>query len=169
MRRDLNTRLSAGNFVQFSMAVVAAVSSVAGIASLVGQSLNGLTKLYDFFQGCQNISKTISRFLSELTSLEKVIREVEDLVSKIGNSLQKPEESILISLTFHLEDCAKDLASWFNFVHEQHLSRKSSAITIFKKILVAIKSKDIKDIFTQISSHRQGISMSLSATGRYVV
>jgi hypothetical protein len=42
-------------------------------------------------------------------------------------------------------------------------------MTIFKKILLAIKSKDIKDIFTQISSHRQGISMSLSATGRYVV
>jgi archaellum component FlaC len=89
------------------MEVVAAVSSVAGIASLVGQSLSGLSKLYDFFQGCQNASKTISRFLSELTRLEKAIREVEDLISKIGESLEKPEESILTSLTFHLEDCER--------------------------------------------------------------
>jgi hypothetical protein len=123
MGRDLNTRLSADNLVRVSMEVVAAVSSVAGIASLAGQSLNGLTKLYEFFQGCQNASKTISRFLFELTSLEKAIREVEDLVSKIGNSLQKPEESILISLRFHLEDCATDLASWFSFVNEQHLAK----------------------------------------------
>jgi hypothetical protein len=42
-------------------------------------------------------------------------------------------------------------------------------MTVFRKILLAIKSKDIKDVFTQISSHRQGISMSLSAAGRYVV
>jgi hypothetical protein len=150
-----------------SMEVVAAVSSVAGIASLVGQSLNGLNKLYEFVSDCRNASRTVTRFRDELTTLRQTIEEVEALVLQIKDPFEDSRHCTFNSLTFHLENCANNLHKWFEAAQKSDVPDGSNYKNFFSSILVAIRSKDIKDIFKQISSHRQAISLSLSATGRY--
>ena len=88
-----------------SMEVVAAVSSVAGFASLVEQSLNGLNKLYEFVSDCRNASRTVTRFRDELTTLRQTIEEVEALVLQIKDPFEDSRHCTFNSLTFHLENC----------------------------------------------------------------
>jgi hypothetical protein len=149
------------------MEVVAAVSSVAGIASLVGQSLAGLNNLYNLFQDCRNASKTAERFLDEATKLKETIEEVEKLLGRIRNVSSDPASSTLASLTIHLEDCRKDIARWLVVAQQHAITGHSTAKKAFKKFLLAIKIRSIKDLFQEISGHRHSLALSLSATGRY--
>ena len=149
-----------------SLLVVAAVSSVAGIASLVGQSLNGLNKLYEFVSDCRNASRTVTRFRDELTTLRQTIEEVEALVLQIKDPFEDSRHCTFNSLTFYLENCANNLHKRFEAAQKSDAPDGSNYKEFFSSV-VAIRSKDIKDIFKQIFSHRQAISLSSSATGRY--
>lgn len=91
------------------MEVVAAVSSFACIATFVGQSLSGLSSLYNFFKDCRDASKTVDRFLIAVKSLERTIRDVESLLESIKCIPEAPAECNLASLTIHVEDCKKDI------------------------------------------------------------
>jgi hypothetical protein len=151
------------------MEVVAAVSSVASIASLVGQSLSGLKNLHDFVQDCRNASRTVTRFLDELTTLRQTIEEVDALILQIKEPLEGFRCNILNSLSTQLEQCVNDLHRWLEAARKNTHPNRSNYKKFFESILISIRSKDIKDIYRQIACHRQGISLSLSATGRYVV
>jgi hypothetical protein len=148
------------------MEAVAAVSSVAGIASLVGQSLTGLKNLSEFVHDCRNASRTVTRFLDELSTLRQTIEEVDALLLQIKESFEDSRRNILASLSTQLEDCANNLQRWLAAAQNSKLSHRPKYKRLLQSILVSIRSQDIKDVFKQISSHRQGISLSLSATGR---
>lgn len=148
------------------MEVVAVISSVAGIATLVGQSVAGLTKLYNFFEECRNASKKTNRFLNEINSLRQTVLQVEELISKISAGFEPSGTSVLASLKIHLEDCAKDVTRWLEVAEKYIPSPKLKSKIYFKNFLLALKSREIADIFEQISSHQHGITLSLSATGR---
>ncbi|KAE9380702.1 hypothetical protein N431DRAFT_324530 [Stipitochalara longipes BDJ] len=148
------------------MEAVAAVSSVAGIASLVGQSLNGLKNLSNFVHDCRNASRTVTRFLEELTTLKQTIEEVDALLLQIKEPFEDSRRNILNSLSTQLEQCANNLQRWLVAAQNNKMSHRPSYKRLFQSILISIRSQDIKDVFRQISSHREGISLSLSATGR---
>jgi hypothetical protein len=83
------------------MEVVAAISSIAGIATLVRQSLSGLGSLYNFFKDCRDASKTVDRFLMAAKSLERTIRDVESFLQSIKCIPEAPAESGLALLTVY--------------------------------------------------------------------
>jgi hypothetical protein len=151
------------------MEVVAAVSSVAGIASLVGQSIHGLNHLYNLFKDCRDASKTAERFLNEVIKLKETLEEVKKLVDRIRSVCSDPASSTLASLTIHLEDCGKDVARWLIAAQQNPISGLSTPKNAFKKFLLGIKIKSIKDVFREISRHRDSLVLCLSATGRYAV
>jgi hypothetical protein len=151
------------------MEVVSTISSVAGIASLVSQSLHGLNNLYNLFKDCRDASKTAERFLNEIIKLKETLEEVEKLVERIRHVCSDPAISTLASLTIHLEDCGKDVARWLITARQHPTSGDSTAKNAFKKFLLGIKIKSVKDIFHEISWHRDSLALSLSATGRYAL
>lgn len=148
------------------MEVVAAVSSVAGIASLVGQSLIGLSSLYSFFIDCREASKTANQFLRALTSLEGTIKDVETLINSIKHISDNSTESNLASLTIHVEDCKKDIDRWLEEAQSCLPGHGPATKSVFKKFLVAVKKQSIKDVFQDMAAHKESISLSLSTTGR---
>jgi hypothetical protein len=129
------------------MEVVAAVSSVAGIASLVGQSLIGLSSLYDFFKDCRDASKTADQFLRALTSLEGTIKDVETLIDSIKHISDTSTESNLASLAIHVDDCSNDIHRWLKEAQSCHPEYGPATKSMFKKFLVAVKKQSIKDVF----------------------
>ena len=62
------------------MEIVAAVSSVAGILSLTGQSIQGIITLKSFFSDISTASDTIDRFIRDVNGLLKVLYDVERLL-----------------------------------------------------------------------------------------
>lgn len=151
------------------MEAVAAVSSVAGIASLVGQALVGLSSLYDFFKDCRDASKTIDQFVRAVVSLERTIKDVESLVHSAKNVHQASIDSNLASLAIHMEDCTKDINRWLKEAQSCHPGYGPWTKSVFKKFLVAVKKQSIKDVFQEIAVHRESISLILITTGRLVV
>jgi hypothetical protein len=150
------------------MEVVAAVSSVAGIATLVGQSLSGLSSLYNFFKDCREVSKTADHFLRAVTSLESSIKQVESLITSVKGISDTSTEGVLASLAIHVEDCAKDIGRWLREAQSCHPGYGAGTKAMFKRFLVAVKKESIKDVFQEMAAHKASISLSLSTTGRSV-
>jgi Fungal N-terminal domain of STAND proteins len=150
------------------MEVVAAVSSIAGIASLVGQSLSGLSSLFNFFKDCRDASKTADHFLRSLTSLESTIKDVESLVTLVKNIPDTSAECTLASLAIHVEDCTKDIDRFLKEAQSCHPGNGPGTKSMFKNFLVAVRKQSIKDILQDMAAHKESISLSLSTTGRSV-
>jgi hypothetical protein len=147
------------------MEVVGAVSSIAGIASLVGQSLSGLSSLYNFYKDLREASKTADQFLRAVTSLKKTIEEVEGLIACINGISDTSTEGVLASLAIHIEDCARDIARWEVEAKTCHPGGDGMKAG-FKKFLVAVKKQGVKDVFQEMAAHKDSISLSLATTGR---
>jgi hypothetical protein len=58
------------------------------------------------------------------------------------------------------------LDTWVEEAQKTRPSLRRGIKPAFKKFLVAINQKGIKDIFVQIASHSENISLSLSVIGR---
>ena len=150
------------------MEVVAAISSAAGIATLVRQSLSNLSSLYNFFKDCRDASKTVDRFLIAVKSLERTIRNVESLLQSIKCIPEAPAESNLASLTVHVEDCKKDIEIWVREARSSRPGIGPGATSVFRKFPVVVRKQSIKDVFREMAAHKESISLSLIATGRSV-
>ena len=84
---------------------------------------------------------------------------------RIRDIASNPASSTLASLSINLDDCAKDIIRWLAVAQTHPLPTDSKV----KKFLLGIKAQNVKDLIHEISNHRHGLSLALSATGRYVV
>lgn len=150
------------------MEVVAAASSIAGLASLAGQSLAGLSTLYNFFDNCRHASRTIDRFLTTISNLNQTLRDVTALVSNIKRS-EQPIGDIHASLTAQLHGCNNDVETWLEIAKRNNIFTGSRSKRYFKKFVIAVKNDTFKDVHEQMATHRHCIALSLSVLGRYAV
>jgi len=150
------------------MELLAAASSVAGILSLTGQTIAGITSLYGFFQDCSVASRTIGRYLKELTSLKQTVEDVNELIGKLEKDIDSTRGTGLASLKIQLEDCLEDVGKWLEKAQKSHPLSSRGTRSSFKKFLVALDKQNIKDTFGDIACHKANIRLSLSIIGRSV-
>ena len=149
------------------MEAVAAAASIAGIITVVGQSIDGLIKFTDFFSDISSASKTISRLLDDINSL---IRVLED----IGNVLERARarrryQINLACLDIKLEDCAKDVQIWLATARLLRPGGSDGGGKAWlRKFRLAVKNTAIQTIREEIGKHKQTLSLSLAVFGRYV-
>jgi hypothetical protein len=77
----------------------------------MGQSLRGLTNLYNFVKDLREASKAADQLLRAVTSLERMIKEVESLIASVKGISDTSTEGVLASLAIDIEDCAKDIST----------------------------------------------------------
>lgn len=152
------------------MEAVTAIASVAGIVSLVGQTIESIIKLRVFYQDCSEASNSIGRFLKALNGLIQIHENVRDLVKKLEDSMAVDlDKNILASLQIQIEDCGKDVGIWLEKACAcQPMSEMSGTGTraSFRKFLIALEKKKIVDIYQEIENHKNNISTKLSVIGR---
>ena len=151
------------------MDVVSAVSSVAGILSVVGQSIDGIIKLINFFSDVISASRTIECFLRDIKSLLLALNDVEDLLSQLYTSiLSGHPQTNVTSLQIELEDCYKDVCQWLKIASNLRPSSSVGAKAWFKKFWISVKQDSVKDIQSEIGRHKQAIQLNLAIIGRYL-
>ncbi len=91
------------------MEAVAAAASIAGIITLVFQSIDGLFKFKELFSDTSAASKTVSRLLNDINSLIQVLENVKDVLEQFH--MQKKDKNFA-SLDVKLMDCSKDVQFW---------------------------------------------------------
>jgi hypothetical protein len=148
---------------------LAAATSVAGVLSLAGSTIDGIVKLHEFFKDVSTASKTVERFLQSINSLIKLMEDVKTLLESVAERQTLPSMDIKIAaLQIQLEDCSKDVYSWLNLAREHHPGFSTGSRAGFKKFWVAVNKSGVRGIAEDIREHKHGIVASLSVLGRYV-
>jgi hypothetical protein len=146
---------------------LAAASSVAGVLSLAGYTIDGIVRLHGFFKDVSTASKWTERFLQGINSIIKLMEDVKALLESIAARQTLPAVDIKIAaLQIQLEDCSKDVYSWLNLAREHHPGSSTGTKAGFKKFWVAANKAGMRSILDDIREHRRGILASLSVLGR---
>ena len=150
------------------MEVVAAVSSIAGIVGLVGQSIDGVIKLRNFFVDVSSASKTVELLLQDLSYLLRVLYDVEKLLCMFSASDDPGEsDSSVATLQVQLKDCCNDTFKWLRTAGDLRPDPDSKMrMKWSKRLWVGVNQKSVKSIRDEIGTHKQTIGVSLSILGR---
>jgi hypothetical protein len=150
---------------------LAAASSVAGVLSLAGYTIDGIVRLHDFFKDVSSASRTIEIFLKSINSLIKLMEDVKTLLESLAERGTLPGVDIgegmkIAALQIQLEDCSKDVYIWLNLARQHHPGFCTGSRAGFRKFWVAVKKTSVRGIIEDIREHRHGILASLSVLGR---
>ena len=147
------------------MEAVAAVASIAGIITVVGQSIDGLIRFSDFFSDLSSASKTINRLLDDINSLIQVLRDIGDVLEQAE---ARRRDQNFASLDVKVEDCAKDVQIWLATARVLRPASNSGGKAWLKKFRLAVNNTAIQTIREEIGTHRQTLCLSLAVFGRYI-
>ena len=148
------------------MEAVAAAASIAGIITVVGQSIDGLIKFSDFFSDVSSASKTITRLLNDINSLIQVL---EDIRNVFEQARARRSGQNLAQLDIKLEDCAKDVQVWLATARLLRPGGSDSGGKAWlRKFRLAVNSTAIQTIRDEIGRHKQTLCLSLAVFGRYI-
>ena len=142
------------------MEAVAAAASIAGILTLVLQSVDGLMKFKEALADATIASKHINGLLSDINALIQVLEDVRELVEK-----QKKNKNFA-ALDIKIADCSKDIQIWLSTARLLRPSSQSGGRALLRRIKLAINKDAIEAIKAEIGRHRQSISLSLEVLGR---
>jgi len=92
------------------MEVVGGVASIAGILSLVGESLNGSRKLRNLFVDVSSASTSVAVLLGDIDSLSQAIESIKD---PIEESFSELKNSTVVLLRVRLENYTNEICQWF--------------------------------------------------------
>lgn len=147
------------------MEAVAAAASIAGILTVVGQSIDGLTKFGDFFSDISSASKTISRLLKDINSLIQVLEYISDVLERARAQKQRQN---FASLDIKIGDCAKDVQTWLATARLLRPGSDSGGKAWLRKFRLAVNNTAIQTIRDEIGRHNQTLCLSLAVFGRYM-
>lgn len=146
------------------MEVVGAAASVAGILTLVSQSIKGLlVKLKGFYAKLATASRTVDQFLQEFNSLLEALNGVEQILSRWPNG---SADVHIASLHVQVEACSKDIFDWLRTARNMRPPTNKGGKAWFKRFWVAASNNEVKDIRFEISQHRHALNTSLALIGR---
>ena len=145
------------------MEAVAAVASIAGIITLVGQSIDGLIRFREFFSDISSASKTVSRLLADVNSLIQILRNVGDVLHRVE---ARRNDQNFASLDIKLEDCTKDVKIWLETAKALRPGSETGGRALMKKFRLAVKNEAVVKIREEIGRHRQALCLSLAVFGR---
>ena len=148
------------------MEAVAAAASIAGIITLVFQSIDGLVKFKELFDDAASASKVIGRLLDDINGLIQLLEDVQNVAEKL--EAKKGEQQNFASLDLKLADCSKDIHVWLSTARILRPSAEHGGKAWWKKIRLAVNKDAIQTIRNEIGRHRQLISLSLSVFGRNI-
>ena len=146
------------------MEVIAAVSSIAGIVTLLSQCAGNTKALRDFFVDVSSASATVKHFLRDVESLLQSFQAVNDLILKLPPNIGSPH---VLRLRIDLEEYDKDANRWVNTAKALQPASSSGAKAYFKKFSVVVNLKSVKDIQEELERYKNAISLNLTILGRY--
>lgn len=145
------------------MEIVAAVSSVAGILSLVSQGIEGASKLKDLFSNISRASITIDRFLHDIDSLLQALQAARDLVKELPTNFGGSQ---VTSLRIELQYCTKDVYRLLDIASSLRPISVVGAKAWFQRFWTAVNKNLLVDAREELERHKQAINLSLVVLGR---
>ena len=142
-------------------------SSVAGILSLVGQSIDGIIKLRGFVKDVKNSQTTVNSFVRDVDSFEGSLWQIEKLIVQLPQEQPVVKEQIdLETLQWQLQGCQSDIKRWLDVANHLEPGSSRNAEAFFKKLRIAVNKDGFSEFHSQIARHQLGLNISLSILGQ---
>ena len=154
------------------MDAVSAAASVAGLLGLVGQCLDGILKLREFFESAKRAPKTIKALMEELAALDSILEQVRTLLRSLQDRHGDlvPAPSILLDeLCGHIRACERDAGEWARVAQDLDPGSWKGLKAFFRKAKVAAGQNLFSEFQNKIGDHQRKIPLGLSVLGRLVV
>ena len=147
------------------MEVVAAVASVAGILSLLGESLDGTKKLRWFFSDMKSAPIIISDCLNDIDSLLTTIHFIREVITRLPLDVK---DDPIARLQTQLKEYVTNIPRWLKTLRTHHPASDSglNSWVWVKKVWVALDINSVKEIRTELCRHKQDLVLNLSILGR---
>ncbi|KAK4549871.1 hypothetical protein LTR36_005172 [Oleoguttula mirabilis] len=150
------------------MEVLAVGASVAGLLSLAGQCITGAQALREMYQDISSASKTVDGFLKDIDAMIKTLHDIEDL---LRTAKQQPAAGLVplnsfATLTFHLENCKRDIQTWLATARQLRPATGTGARVWFRKFWIAANQGSVKNVRADIQQRRHNLTLALSTLGR---
>jgi hypothetical protein len=152
-------------------------SSIANIASFIGQALQGINQLHAFFKDVSLAQQRTTDLLDELQHLKTTLRSIRIFITGLyepSNNSANPENTFSIvlphlsSLESHLETCVKDVTVWVRVTKDSDPSSEKGIRAFLKKLKVTVDKSSFEEIERKIADHKVRLGLSLSVLGMYV-
>lgn len=145
------------------MEIVAAASSVVGMLSLAGQSIDGALKLRELFLNISRASSTTGRFLHDINSLLQALQSAKDVLEDLPMGFCGSQ---VTSLRIELQYCNNDLYRFLSIASSLRPASDVGAKAWFQRFWVAINKNLLVDVREELERHKQAINLSLVVLGR---
>ncbi|KAL2039517.1 hypothetical protein N7G274_007789 [Stereocaulon virgatum] len=144
------------------MEVVAAISSVAGILSLLGQAIDNSQQLRRFLSDISSASEIIGRFLHDSSELLQTLDAVNHINESLPSSFYGPHIAFLQA---QLEDYTRDVFPWLKTARAVRPASNMGFKECFKRFFVAASDRFVRDMREDLCRHDQTIGLSFSILG----
>lgn len=145
------------------MEAIAAASSVAGILSLLGQSIDGISKLRGLLLNVSGASRHVSLFLYDINCLLEALHEAKQLVDKLPEDFK---DSQITALQIQLDLCTTDVHRLLETAGSLRPASEVGAKAWIKKFWNAVNRDVLRNAREELERHRQAIELSLTVLGR---
>jgi hypothetical protein len=145
------------------MEIVAAAASVAGILSLVAQSIDGASRLRDLFSNIPRASSTVGRFLHDIESLLQALQSAKDLLEGLPTGFCGSQ---VTSLKIELQYCTEDVYRLLDIASSLRPVSEVGTKAWLQRFWVAINKNLLVDAREELERHKQAINLSLAVLGR---
>jgi hypothetical protein len=148
------------------MEVVGAAASVAGLLSLVGQSLDGIFKLLGFIKTFNAAQSTLNIFLRDVESLQSSLIRIQRLLTHLPLDQPIVTETLnLEGLAWQINACLKEVKDWEYSAKKYSKSPPTNIKGFFKKFRVAVNKAGFSEFHGRIMQHQQGLNLILAVLG----
>ena len=145
------------------MEAIAAASSIAGLVSLLGQSIDGVSKLRNFLLNLSSASRNVSLFLYDINCLLEALHAAKLLVEKLPEDFK---DSQITALQIQLDFCTKDVHRLLESAGSLRPASEIGAKVWIKRFWNAINKDVLRNAREDLERHRQAIKLSLTVLGR---
>lgn len=145
------------------MEAIAAASSIAGLISLLGQSIDGVSKLRGFLLNVSSASRHVSLFLYDINCLLEALHAAKQVVIKLPEDFK---DSQITALQVQLDFCTTDIGRLLDSARSLRPASEVGARAWVKKFWNAINKDVLRNAREDLERHRQAIELSLIVLGR---
>jgi hypothetical protein len=147
------------------MEALGVAASIAGILSLVSQSIEGLIKIRRVVKCVKGATRTLNSFLDDVNTFEGSLAQVRGLLTQLPND-QPSLTADLDGLRQQLESCSEDIDKWIQFAAQIDPKASKGLEAFLTQLRVVVNKDGFIEFHSRIAKHQRALGISLSIIGR---
>jgi len=146
--------------------IVGVIAAFTGVISFVGQSIDGIVKLRQFFRDAHSSPKRIRLLLHDFSDLLASLEKVRGLLKKLqivaSNDPTVLEEIEMGAVDQEIRKCKKDIETWVQVAEHHDLKSSTGIHGFFNRLRIAASQDEIAEFRDRITIHISKMSVNIS-------